>query len=72
MSLKLGDEFPNFPLKTTIGEFQLHDWLNDRSIIFFFLLLIKFQYMILVGVFYFHIQLIIHQFVQRNYHVLLN
>jgi len=29
MSLKLGDEFPNFSLKTTGGDFQLHDWLGD-------------------------------------------
>jgi len=30
MSLKLGDEFPNFKLKTTIGEFQLHEWLGNQ------------------------------------------
>jgi len=30
MSLKLGDEFPNFKLKTTGGEFQLHEWLGDK------------------------------------------
>ncbi|CAF1123534.1 unnamed protein product [Rotaria sordida] len=30
MSLKLGDEFPNFNLKTTAGEFQLHQWLGDK------------------------------------------
>jgi hypothetical protein len=32
MSLKLGDEFPNFALKTTAGNFQLHDWLGERSV----------------------------------------
>jgi peroxiredoxin len=41
MSLKLGDEFPNFALKTTTGNFQLHDWLGDRSVIF--LLLIEYH-----------------------------
>ncbi|CAF3687703.1 unnamed protein product [Rotaria sp. Silwood1] len=30
MSLKLGDEFPNFTLKTTIGDIQLHNWLGDK------------------------------------------
>jgi len=30
MSLKLGEEFPNFNLKTTIGEIQLHEWLGDK------------------------------------------
>jgi alkyl hydroperoxide reductase subunit AhpC len=33
MSLRLGEEFPNFKLKTTGGEFQLHDWLGDKSVI---------------------------------------
>jgi alkyl hydroperoxide reductase subunit AhpC len=32
MSLKLGDEFPNFKLKTTVGEFQFHDWLGDKFV----------------------------------------
>jgi alkyl hydroperoxide reductase subunit AhpC len=32
MSLKLGDEFPNFKLKTTIGEFQLHEWLGNKLV----------------------------------------
>jgi alkyl hydroperoxide reductase subunit AhpC len=32
MSLKLGDEFPNFKLKTTVGEFELHDWLGDKFV----------------------------------------
>jgi len=74
MSLKLGDEFPNFALKTTAGDFQLHDWLGERLVILF--ILIKFNMKniskFLVGVFYFLIQLIIHQFVQLNYHVLQN
>ncbi|CAF0893187.1 unnamed protein product [Rotaria sordida] len=30
MSLKIGDEFPNFKLKTTIGDIQLYDWLGDK------------------------------------------
>jgi peroxiredoxin len=38
MSLKLGDEFPNFALKTTAGDFQLHDWLGERLVIFFILI----------------------------------
>lgn len=33
MSLKLGDEFPNFHLKTTIGEFEFHEWLGDKYFI---------------------------------------
>lgn len=32
MSLKLGDLFPNFQLKTTIGNIQLHDWINDQFV----------------------------------------
>jgi alkyl hydroperoxide reductase subunit AhpC len=32
MSLKLGDEFPNFKLKTTVGEFELHDWLGNKFV----------------------------------------
>lgn len=32
MSLKLGDVFPNFTLKTTVGEFQLHEWLGDKFV----------------------------------------
>ena len=41
MSLKLGDIFPNFTLKTTVGEFQLHDWLGEKFVFmknFFFLM----------------------------------
>lgn len=34
MSLKLGDEFPNFQLKTTIGDIQLHEWLGDKFVCF--------------------------------------
>jgi len=30
MSLRLGDEFPNFKLKTTVGEIQFHEWLGDK------------------------------------------
>ncbi|CAF4372987.1 unnamed protein product, partial [Adineta steineri] len=30
MTLRLGEEFPNFKLKTTGGDFQLHDWLGDK------------------------------------------
>jgi alkyl hydroperoxide reductase subunit AhpC len=37
MSLKLGDEFPNFKLKTTNGEIQLHDWLGDKFVHLFFI-----------------------------------
>jgi alkyl hydroperoxide reductase subunit AhpC len=32
MSLKLGDEFPNFKLKTTIGEFEIHEWLGNQLV----------------------------------------
>jgi alkyl hydroperoxide reductase subunit AhpC len=32
MPLKLGDEFPDFSVKTTIGDIQLHDWIGDRSV----------------------------------------
>jgi len=35
MSLKLGDQFPDFKLKTTIGDIQLHEWLGDKWGIFF-------------------------------------
>jgi alkyl hydroperoxide reductase subunit AhpC len=35
MSLKLGDEFPNFKLKTTAGEFQLHEWLGNQLVYLF-------------------------------------
>jgi 1-Cys peroxiredoxin 6 len=40
MSLKLGDQFPNFTLKTTVGEFQLHEWLGNKLVhlILFFLI----------------------------------
>ncbi|CAF4422829.1 unnamed protein product, partial [Adineta steineri] len=30
MSLRLGEEFPNFTLKTTAGQFQLHEWLGNK------------------------------------------
>lgn len=30
MSLKLGDQFPNFHLKTTIGEIDLYQWLGEK------------------------------------------
>ena len=30
MPLKLGDVFPNFQLKTTTGDFKLHEWLGDK------------------------------------------
>ncbi|CAF1121706.1 unnamed protein product [Adineta steineri] len=30
MTLRLGEQFPNFKLKTTGGDFQLHDWLGDK------------------------------------------
>ncbi|CAF3025724.1 unnamed protein product [Rotaria socialis] len=30
MSLKLGDEFPNFHLKTSAGDFQFHEWLGNQ------------------------------------------
>jgi peroxiredoxin len=36
MALRLGEEFPNFKLKTTAGEYQLHDWLEDKSVAFFY------------------------------------
>ena len=66
MSLKLGDQFPNFALKPTQGEFQLHDWLGNRfahrtsppSFHFFFFL---------AGEFYSHIRLITPRCVQPNY-----
>jgi 1-Cys peroxiredoxin 6 len=32
MPLKLGDEFPSFHVKTTLGDIQLHDWIGDRSV----------------------------------------
>ncbi|ENN74546.1 peroxiredoxin-6 [Dendroctonus ponderosae] len=29
MSIKLGDTFPNFAVKTTYGDLKLHDWFQD-------------------------------------------
>ncbi|CAF1486171.1 unnamed protein product [Didymodactylos carnosus] len=34
MSLKLGDQFPNFKLKTTIGDINLHEWMGDKWCLF--------------------------------------
>lgn len=33
IALKLGDEFPNFHVKTTIGDIELHDWIGDRRVL---------------------------------------
>lgn len=35
MSLKLGDQFPNFFVKTTIGDIDLYNWIGDSWCIFF-------------------------------------
>jgi len=32
--LKLGDQFPDFKLKTTVGDISLHEWLGDKWGIF--------------------------------------
>lgn len=29
MTIKLGDLFPNFPCKTTQGEFSMHEYINN-------------------------------------------
>jgi len=34
MTLKLGDQFPNFKLKTTIGDINLHEWMGDKWCLF--------------------------------------
>lgn len=50
MSLKLGDQFPNFKLKTTVGEIELHQWLGDQyvlQIIFYFQIIFSFRWGIL-------------------------
>ena len=32
LALRLGDEFPNVHLKTTLGDFYLYDWIGQRSV----------------------------------------
>ncbi|UJR22277.1 hypothetical protein I4U23_025337 [Adineta vaga] len=35
MALKSGEEFPNFTVKITVGDYQLHEWLHgQRGILF--------------------------------------
>jgi alkyl hydroperoxide reductase subunit AhpC len=35
MSLRLGDEAPNFKAQTTIGEIDFHDYIKDSWVVFF-------------------------------------
>jgi hypothetical protein len=64
VTLKLGDEFPNFHLKTTIGDIQLHDWIGEGSVLIRISSFSTIYY--LVGAFFSLIRLISHRFAQLN------
>lgn len=35
MSLRLGDEAPNFKAQTTIGDIDFHEYIQDSWVVFF-------------------------------------